>query len=62
MDRISKGKSVRDVVWSEAALDDTDLILAYIAADNANAARKVLDRIESTAVALVARPSAAEVA
>jgi toxin ParE1/3/4 len=40
---------VRDVVWSEAALDDADELVAYIAADNPAAARKVLDRIESTA-------------
>jgi toxin ParE1/3/4 len=40
---------VTDVVWSEAALDDTDDLVAYIAADNPAAASKVLDRIESTA-------------
>ena len=40
---------MREVVWAEAALDDMDSIVAYIAADSANAARKVLDRIETTA-------------
>jgi len=43
---------VRDVVWSEAALDEADELVAYIAADNPAAARKVLDRIESTAYGL----------
>ena len=38
-----------EVVWAQTALDDMDSIIAYIAADNANAARKVLDRIETTA-------------
>ena len=37
------------VVWSQAALDDADEIAAYIAADNPVAARKVLDKIETTA-------------
>jgi len=40
---------VSEVVWAEAALDDLDSIIAYIAADNANAARKLVDRIETTA-------------
>jgi plasmid stabilization system protein ParE len=40
---------VRDVVWSESALDDTDEIVAYIASDNPAAAAKVLDRLELTA-------------
>ena len=48
---------MRDVVWSEAALDDTDVLFAYIAADNSTAARKVLDRIESTAEGLGRLPS-----
>jgi plasmid stabilization system protein ParE len=48
---------VRDVLWSEAALDDTDVLIAYIAADNATAARKVLDRIESAAEGLGRLPS-----
>jgi toxin ParE1/3/4 len=37
---------VRDVVWSQDALDDMDSMAAYIAADNPTAALKVLDRIE----------------
>jgi plasmid stabilization system protein ParE len=48
---------VRDVFWSEAALDDTDVLIAYIAADNSTAARKVLDRIESAAEGLGRLPS-----
>jgi toxin ParE1/3/4 len=40
---------VRDVVWSRAALDDMDALVAYIAADNPTAALKVLDRIDATA-------------
>jgi toxin ParE1/3/4 len=48
---------VRDVVWSEGALDDTDVLLAYIAADNSTVAHKVLDRIESTAESLGRLPS-----
>jgi toxin ParE1/3/4 len=40
---------VRDVVWSKNALDDTDELVTYIAADNPAAAGKVLDRIELTA-------------
>jgi plasmid stabilization system protein ParE len=40
---------VRDVVWSESALDDADEIIAYIASDNPAAAVKVLDRLELTA-------------
>jgi plasmid stabilization system protein ParE len=48
---------VRDVFWSEAALDDTDVLFTYIAADNPTAAHKVLDRIESTAESLGRLPS-----
>jgi toxin ParE1/3/4 len=40
---------VRDVVWSQDALDDMDSMAAYIAADNPAAALKVLDRIEQAA-------------
>jgi toxin ParE1/3/4 len=40
---------VRDVVWSETALDDMDAAAAYIANDNQVAARNVLDQIEATA-------------
>jgi plasmid stabilization system protein ParE len=39
---------VRDVVWSDSALDDVDALAAYIAADNPRAALRVLDRIEET--------------
>ena len=48
---------MRDVVWSEAALDDTDVLFVYIAADNPTVAHKVLDRIESTAGSLGRLPS-----
>jgi len=48
---------VRDVFWSETALDDTDTLFTYIAGDNDAAARKVLDRIESTAQGLGRLPS-----
>jgi toxin ParE1/3/4 len=40
---------VTDVVWSQAALDDTDELVTYIATDNPTTANKVLDRIELTA-------------
>jgi toxin ParE1/3/4 len=40
---------VRDVVWSQDALDDMDSMAAYIAADNPAAALNVLDRIEQAA-------------
>ena len=47
---------MRDVVWAQYALDDVDDIIAYIAADNPAAARKVLDRIDRTANHLGRRP------
>ena len=37
---------MREVVWSDAALDDMDALAAYIAADDPAAASKVLDRID----------------
>ena len=40
---------MREVVWSQDALDDMDSMAAYIAADNPAAALKVLDRIEQAA-------------
>lgn len=40
---------MREVVWSESALDDADELVTYIATDNPAAAAKVLDRIELTA-------------
>jgi toxin ParE1/3/4 len=40
---------VRDVFWSETALSDADSIVAYIAADNPDAALKVILQIEETA-------------
>jgi plasmid stabilization system protein ParE len=43
---------VKEVVWSQTALDDLDAALAHIAADNEVAAGKVLDRIEQTATGL----------
>jgi len=43
---------VREVLWSERALDDMDALAAYIASDNPVAASQVLDRIEATAVRL----------
>jgi len=48
---------VRDVVWAKAALDDTDILFAHIAADNPAAALKVLNHIESTAQGLGRLPS-----
>jgi toxin ParE1/3/4 len=38
---------VSAVVWSENALDDLDSAIAYVAADNPIAARKVLERIDA---------------
>ncbi|MGB9365861.1 MAG: type II toxin-antitoxin system RelE/ParE family toxin [Xanthobacteraceae bacterium] len=40
------------VVWSENALDDLDSAIAYIAADNPIAARKVLERIDAATDAI----------
>jgi toxin ParE1/3/4 len=37
---------VRDVAWSDDALDDMSALVAYIAAENEAAALMVLDRIE----------------
>ena len=48
---------MRDVVWSEAALDDTDALFAYIAADDPAAARRVLNRVKSAAQGLGRLPS-----
>jgi toxin ParE1/3/4 len=48
---------VRDVVWSEAALDDIDQLVAYFAVDNPVAAHNVLDRIEAAADGLGRLPS-----
>jgi plasmid stabilization system protein ParE len=39
---------VREIVWSEQALDDMEGVAAYIAADNPRAAARVVDRIEAT--------------
>ena len=39
---------MRDVVWSDSALDDMDALAAYIAADSQSAALKVLARIDKT--------------
>ena len=43
---------MRRVVWSRRALSDAGDILRHIAADDASAARKVIDRIEATGEAL----------
>ena len=43
---------MREVLWSERALDDMDALAAYIASDNPVAASRVLDRIDATAVRL----------
>jgi toxin ParE1/3/4 len=40
---------VSEVFWSEAALDDADALVSYIAAENPVAALEVLDRIETAA-------------
>jgi toxin ParE1/3/4 len=48
---------VREVLWSEAALEDLDSALAYIASDNPAAAVKVLRRIDETAAGLGRIPS-----
>jgi toxin ParE1/3/4 len=39
---------VREIVWSDDALDDMDALAADIAADNPVAALHVLDRIDQT--------------
>ena len=48
---------MRDVVWSDGALDDMDSLAAYIAADNRSAALRVLDRIEQTVDNLAHAPT-----
>jgi plasmid stabilization system protein ParE len=48
---------VRDVVWSNDALDDLDSTIAYIAGDNPVAAGRVLDRLEAAAEAIGRVPS-----
>ena len=40
------------VVWSQSALDDMDSAIAYIAAENPLAARRVLDRINAAGESL----------
>lgn len=42
----------RPVQWSRAALDDLKKQIAYIAADNPDAARRAADRIRETSAAL----------
>ncbi len=42
----------RPVQWSREALDDIKRQIAYIAADNPDAARRAADRIRETGVAL----------
>jgi toxin ParE1/3/4 len=43
---------VREVRWSSDALDDLNGIIAYIARENPQAARAVIDRIETAGVRL----------
>jgi plasmid stabilization system protein ParE len=47
----------RTVAWSRGALDDLKAQLAYIAADNPTAARKVIDRIRDAGTALGSIPT-----
>jgi toxin ParE1/3/4 len=42
----------RTVQWSRAALDDLKAQVAYIARDNADAARRIADRVLTTAASL----------
>lgn len=42
----------RPVRWSRAALDDLKAQIAYIAADNPRAARRIADRLRETGAAL----------
>ncbi len=42
----------RPVQWSRDALDDLKMQIAYIAADNPVAARRLVDRIRATGTAL----------
>ena len=48
---------MRDVAWSDSALDDLDSLAAYIAADNRTAAVRVLDRIDQTVDNLAHAPT-----
>lgn len=48
---------MREIVWSDAALDDVEALVQYIAQDNPNAAAKVLDRIEGTIESLAQMPA-----
>ena len=47
----------RRVVWSRDALDDLKAQLAYIAADNPDAARRVADALRDAAAALGQLPT-----
>ena len=47
----------RSVVWSRDALDDLKALLAYIAADNPDAARRVADALRDAAAALGRLPT-----
>jgi plasmid stabilization system protein ParE len=47
----------RPVQWSREALDDLKRQIAYIAAENPDAARRVADRIRETAAALGNTPT-----
>lgn len=46
----------RRVVWSEAALDDLDATIDYIAERNPAAARRVLEEVHSAAAFLGRKP------
>jgi plasmid stabilization system protein ParE len=48
---------VRAVLWSRAALDELDGIVAWIARDNPAAAGRVADRIEHAVEALAIMPT-----
>jgi toxin ParE1/3/4 len=47
----------RDVVWSRDALEDVKVQLAFIAADNSDAARRVADALRDAAAALGQSPT-----
>ena len=48
---------MREVVWSDNALDDLDALADFIAADNPTAALDVLDRIDRTVENLSQMPT-----
>ena len=48
---------IRPIVWSTAALDDLDGAIAYIAARNPRAARRLLATIDKTVEGLAEMPT-----